>query len=273
MRRINSWVYIVAVMWDPNALKIYVDGSCMNNPGTGGIAGIVEFPDNHDRLNEIIFQTGFENTTNNRMEVKACIEALRYAVSAARSLSVRRVMIISDSQYVCDGQNLILRWRLQKWRTKDGRPVENSDLWKIFISERQKIRVSLQVEWEAGKTRPVLKEVDKLAKLAAKNPSELDFGYSGGQVHRSLVRERSAASLFPARGQECIVRVYRKEQIRGEYKISFDLIESNLSAGKYCAYADEAYALHRSHRYRVRFNSNEKYPRMESFEELTDFEN
>jgi ribonuclease HI len=140
---------------DPNALKIHIDGNAFKNPGgPGGIAGIAEFPDNLERDNDVIFQRGYKATTNNRTELRACIEAMRYVIREASNLRLTRVLIISDSGYVCDNQNVVQNWRGNGWRTRDDRPIENADLWKEFLSERQKVRVSLQIIWEEGKTRP-----------------------------------------------------------------------------------------------------------------------
>lgn len=55
---------------DPRALKLYVDGSALKNPGgPGGLAGIVEFHEEMNRENEVIFEEGYLATTNNRMEI------------------------------------------------------------------------------------------------------------------------------------------------------------------------------------------------------------
>ena len=63
--------------YDPHALKIYVDGSAFRNPGgPGGLAGIVEFLEDMNRENEVIFEEGYLATTNNRMEILASIRAL-----------------------------------------------------------------------------------------------------------------------------------------------------------------------------------------------------
>ena len=64
---------------DPHALKLYIDGNCYNNPGgAGAIACVAEFPESWRRDDEIIFNEGFHETTNNRMELSACIRAFKY---------------------------------------------------------------------------------------------------------------------------------------------------------------------------------------------------
>ena len=80
--------------YDPNALKIYIDGSCLKNPGgRGGIAGIVEYPDKMESDTETIFGRGFLKTTNNRMELRACIYAFDYiAKSRDRFKGLRKII-------------------------------------------------------------------------------------------------------------------------------------------------------------------------------------
>jgi ribonuclease HI len=159
-----KWVYsAVAMFSDPNALKIYVDGNAYKNPGgPGGYAGVVEFPDDFQMEPAVIFQRGYKSTTNNRMELRACIEALRYATRNAAGMKLRRILIISDSLYVCDNQNMPVFWRKDGWRSRDGRPISNVDLWKEFLTERAKVRIPTEIVWEAGKTRDVLKRVGRL---------------------------------------------------------------------------------------------------------------
>jgi len=64
-------------MYDYNALKIYTDGSAIPNPGNGGIGIIIEFPDSSNSDNLEISE-GYAHTTNNRMELIACITAIQW---------------------------------------------------------------------------------------------------------------------------------------------------------------------------------------------------
>lgn len=258
------------MIYDPYALKIYVDGSAFDNPGgPGGLAGIVEFPDSLNRDNEVIFEEGYVATTNNRMELLACIRALEYARRAVDQLRVRRVVIISDSMYVNDNHTRAPYWKHDKWKNLDGRPVENSDLWNELLSLRPKVRASTEIQWVRGKTSPVLKEVDRRAKAAAKQPTEIDRGFRGGKVARSKTGGKSASSLFPARGEPEIINIYRKKMAsKTEDKVLFDLFSEEQQGflAKYHAYTASPLAdeLHRGHRYRVQFNANPKHPMIES---------
>jgi len=102
-------------MYDHNAIKIYVDGSALNNPGgAGGIGGIIEYPDFLDLQNKIIIDEGYKKTTNNRMELRSCMEAIKYIInntSQFKSWGLTRAIIITDSSYVNDNQNTSLSWK------------------------------------------------------------------------------------------------------------------------------------------------------------------
>ena len=121
---------------DPRALKLYVDGSALKNPGgPGGLAGIVEFHEEMNRENEVIFEEGYLATTNNRMEILACIRALEFARKIVDELKIRRVLIISDSMHVKDNHGRAPYWKLDKWKNLDGKPVENPDLGNVMESD------------------------------------------------------------------------------------------------------------------------------------------
>jgi ribonuclease HI len=263
------------MFYDSNALKLYVDGSALKNPGgPGGIAGIAEFPENLNRGNEVIFEEGYVATTNNRMELRACIRAFEYARASTSTLKCQRIVVISDSLYVNENHHRAPYWKKNAWRNADGKPVENSELWNELLLLRPKVRTVTEIQWVKGKSAPILKEVDRRAKAAAQNPTNVDHGFRGGKVARSKIPGRSASTPFAARGQESVINVYRKKLVgRQEDKIYFDLFsESDQAyAAKHHAFtsAEIAHELHRSHRYRVRFNDNPKHPMIEKIiEEL-----
>ena len=139
-------------------IEIYTDGSCLENPGNGGWAAII----NDDGKIEKI--SGSEkNTTNNRMELMAPIEAL------GKINKKKKVKIFTDSQYVKMGiTNWIHNWIKNNWQTSKREDVKNKDLWLILY----KLTQSLDIEWHwvkahAGNT--LNEEVDALAKDAAKS--------------------------------------------------------------------------------------------------------
>ena len=137
-------------------IKIYTDGSCMSNPGNGGWAAIININ------GEIKKISGNEkNTTNNRMELMAPINALKNINSKDP------IEIFKDSKYVKNGiTEWINTWVINNWKTSKKEDVKNKDLW----IELYKLNQSLNVKWNwvkahAGDT--LNEEVDMLAKEAA----------------------------------------------------------------------------------------------------------
>jgi len=253
---------------DPRALKLYIDGNCYGNPGgTGAIACVAHFPDDWNREDELVFEEGFYETTNNRMELCACIRAFEYVVEKGTELGVERVLIVTDSLYVFENHRRAATWRANKWTNSAGRPMENSDLWKRFLAVRQRVRLRTEIIWTKGKKTPTLKMVDRAAKEAGKSPQIFDRGFRPGKVADSKVKSGSS-SMYVANGQTTIIRIYRSGMIRKTaHKLIFDVFDelTNSYTNKCFAYAeaDTAARLHRKHCYKVRFNGDAKHPTIE----------
>lgn len=253
---------------DPRALKLYTDGNSYKNPGgAGGFACVAEYPDYTERESEIVIQEGFHETSINRMELLGCIRALEYVAERGSALGVERVLIITDSKYVAANQNMPATWRRNGWKNSAGRPIENSDLWKRFLTVRTQVRVRTEIVWRKGKKTSTLKKVDRAAKDAGKSPWKVDRGFRAGKVSRSKMKT-GASSLYPAAGQNAVIRVYRSALIRKTgHKIFFDVIDqaTGASLGKFTAYVTDTQIadLHRGHCYHVRFNMVAAYPQLE----------
>jgi ribonuclease HI len=252
---------------DPHALKIYIDGSSFKNPGgASGFAGRAEYPESWNRTDDVLFTLGYESSTNNRMELLACVSAMEHIRDNV--IGVQRVQIVTDSRYVHDNIPRAEDWRHNDWRNRYGRPIENADLWQKFLSVRRKLRIRTDFVWLKGKKSAILKAIDSDAKGAARQPRKRDFGFKEGKVGRSKVKgAQTSAALFPANGQEAIIHIYRKSMVNQVDKIDFDLYGKQCGfTGKFRAYAEVEIGveLHRGHVYRVRFNNDPHYPRVES---------
>ena len=137
-------------------IKIYTDGSCLENPGNGGWAAII-----NDNGNIKKISGGEKNTTNNRMELSATINALKNIITK------EEIHIFTDSQYVKLGiTEWINKWVKNDWQTAKKEDVKNKDLW----IDLYKLNKSLNVKWNWIKAHagdPLNEEVDSLAKKAA----------------------------------------------------------------------------------------------------------
>ncbi|BBI01208.1 ribonuclease H [Buchnera aphidicola (Nipponaphis monzeni)] len=147
-------------------VKIFVDGSCLGNPGPGGYSAILRY-----KSIEKTISAGYRFTTNNRMELMGPIVALESLTENCI------VQLTTDSQYVRLGITCwIRRWINKKWKTKNKTKVKNLDLWH---------RLSLVLKnhktyWIWTKGHNLHKEnilCDYLAKTAAKLPKLEDLGY------------------------------------------------------------------------------------------------
>jgi ribonuclease HI len=115
-------------------IKIYTDGACKGNPGIGGWGALLI---QNEQSIEIF--DGELETTNNRMELMAVIQALNHATSIKDD-----VQIYTDSSYVQKGiQEWIYNWKKNGWRSSNKKPVKNQDLWQKL----DKLNSSLNVEW------------------------------------------------------------------------------------------------------------------------------
>ena len=253
---------------DPRALHIYTDGSCPENPGgPGGAAAFAEYPDHLDRDVEQIVDFGCAATTNNRMEMLACIKALEWVRENRPWPGVSRVQIISDSGYIVNDLPRANQWKKDDWRNLHGEAKLNSDLWKQLLAARTKAGIRVDFVFQYGKSSPILRRVDAAAKAAAdRGGPDSDFGFKGGKVSPSKVK--GAAKIFPAEGQTAVIYIYRKSpSLKGENRIRFHLWleEDQAYAGSYYASANDSTAadLHRQHAYRVRFSGNPRNPIIE----------
>ena len=140
----------------------YTDGSCLKNPGgPGGWAfTCVEHP-------EFTRSDCDTNTTNNIMEMTACIECIKFIVS--HQLTNHMHSIYTDSVYVKNGINCwIHTWLKNNWKTSNKQDVKNKALWMTLHEQSQ--HVILEWNWVKGhNNNPYNEKVDELARQAAKS--------------------------------------------------------------------------------------------------------
>ena len=137
-------------------IKIYTDGSCLGNPGSGGWAAIILI-----NGKKITIKGSKKNTTNNQMELLAPIKALKKIPFG------EKVEIFTDSKYLKLGiTEWIFKWKNNGWKTSNKSKVKNLELWK----ELDNLVDKYHIKWSWVKAHSGNKnneEVDLLAKNAA----------------------------------------------------------------------------------------------------------
>ena len=106
-------------------VDIFTDGACSGNPGPGGWGALLVAKKNGLIVSKKEIYGGEQNTTNNRMELMAAIEAL----SALKKSS--KVTIVTDSRYLKDGMTKwLVQWIANNWKSSAKKKIKNVDLWK-----------------------------------------------------------------------------------------------------------------------------------------------
>ena len=137
-------------------ITIYTDGSCLNNPGNGGWAAIININNDVKKISGSV-----KDTTNNKMELMAPIKALQEIKEK------QPIEIYTDSQYVKLGiTDWVHKWMKNNWQTSKKEPVKNKELWIQLYG----LTNSFDIKWiwvKAHAGNLLNEEVDLLAKQAA----------------------------------------------------------------------------------------------------------
>ncbi|WP_347329742.1 ribonuclease HI [Marinimicrobium locisalis] len=135
-------------------IEVFTDGACRGNPGPGGWGALLRFNGRERHLHG-----GEAQTTNNRMELKAAIEALTALKEPCE------VALTTDSQYVRKGINeWMAGWKRNGWKTAAKKPVKNRDLWQALDELAQ--RHTIEWHWVKGHSGHRENEIaDELANL------------------------------------------------------------------------------------------------------------
>lgn len=140
---------------------MYTDGSCLGNPGPGGYGAVLIYGENRKELSQ-----GYQETTNNRMELRAVIEGLS---ALTRSCSVE---LYTDSKYVQQAitKGWLRNWQKNGWKTAAKKPVKNQDLWRELMPLLEKHTIDFR--WVKGHSgHPENERCDELARNAASGPN------------------------------------------------------------------------------------------------------
>ncbi|VAW02692.1 Ribonuclease HI [hydrothermal vent metagenome] len=139
-------------------LLAYTDGACSGNPGPGGWGVLLQAVENGEVRKERALKGGEADTTNNRMELLAAINALEVLERPSH------LTIVTDSAYVKNGIEAWLHgWKKNGWRTANKKPVKNVDLWQRL--DDAQARHQVRWEWVKGHAgHPENERADQLAR-------------------------------------------------------------------------------------------------------------
>ena len=138
-------------------VEISTDGACLGNPGPGGWGAVLRYGEIEKEI------SGSEpNSTSNRMELTAAIEALKLLTRPST------VVLYTDSSYVKNGiTQWVAGWQRNGWKTANKKPVKNADLWQELVAAED--RHTVEWRWVKGHAGDKYNEIaDTLATTAAK---------------------------------------------------------------------------------------------------------
>lgn len=176
-----------AAVKEGTLIRIFTDGSALENPGPGGWAAIMEVKGKRASQSQ-----GYKHTTNNRMELMGPVATLDLLVKLqveGKIDDVEKVIVVTDSEYLVSAmtRGWAKRWRKNQWIKQDGDKAKNTDLWKRILHAGDRLK-KVEFRWVRGHAKfreAFAKEneiCDRLAKQAAGQPEErllVDEGYEG----------------------------------------------------------------------------------------------
>lgn len=259
-------------MTDENALNIYTDGSSLPSPRRGGIAIRFVFPEYMNKDEQNFAPEGFIGATNNEMELKACIEALKQVSKFSELKQVSRIVIHTDSSYVADNyKTAAYFWSKNKWYKRTGAPVQNTEQWKELLKEAKKVRKRIDFQWLRRRSNEHSRAVDKLAKQSAKNATKKLSGFV--DVRRKLTNKSVEYGSVKMLGQKISIRIITSKYLGSPHNIWRYKYEVISKKSKFYQNVDIIYypeSLRKRYSYSVRLNKNNDYPQISKVLQVID---
>jgi ribonuclease HI len=258
-------------MLKEHALNIYTDGSMLPSPRAGGI-GIVYVIINGSGDAEVIKEfdrPGYQQSTNQEMELEACIVGLEEALDDAGLSKYQQIEIFTDSKYV-EGhyKSAMFSWPKTQWKNKStGRPILHVPQWKRLVKLLQRAsrdRRRVQINWVKGhKSNPYNKMADKAAKRSARIP--LNQPKEVVSVRRKLSKQKTAIGSVKMRGQQLLIRVITAQRLGSPHRLWKYKYEVLSMETESYGNVDEVFSeipLRDGHHYEVRMNDSTANPRI-----------
>jgi ribonuclease HI len=266
---------------EEDALNIYTDGSMLPGPRRGGTGVIfILINDDGDEEEDAPYLPGYTGATNNQMEIRAPLEALKLALGRHPPFDpgrYRKIIVFTDSQYVYNYYGTAMyTWSANGWKKKDGSPVDNAVDWKELVALIRKAARAgkrFDMRWVPGKKTVRGKAVDKHAKhSAATAPTRL---LRPATVRRKRSKQELDRGSVAMEGQRLTIRI-TKSEFQPLHKLTkyWYEVRSKKSPFYDCRdviYADPSLPLKAGHTYHVRVNEETSNPRVAKlFREVED---
>jgi len=248
-----------------NALNIFTDGSSFSSPRAGGIGMRLVLVDacGREQIHDFC-PPGYRGATNNQMELKACVMALSEARRLGWNQDVGKIVIHTDSMYVCDNyKKAMFEWPKSRWHGRSGAPILNAELWKDLIRAMKASECRVDIEWVKGHSKdPHNKAADKMARQSAKSPTNPPL--TQVSVRRKRSRETVSPGSVAMLGQRLSIRVITSEYLHTQrvWKLKYEVASK---ASEYHGKVDIIFSdvlLKDGHSYHVRVNDNAGNPRI-----------
>jgi ribonuclease HI len=208
---------------------------------------------------------GNKGATNQEMELKAAVEALRLVLGRRSPVDRRRfarIVVYTDSQYLAEGATRVAyRWSQQGWTRKGGAPLVNTELWRELLRLLKRSLIPVMFEWRKGKSSKYTRLVDRLAKESARGL--LDPPITIRSVgHKQTNQPVDQGGVLPA-GQVLEVKIVEQmfHRLQRRWRFKYEVLSDGPDIGK----TDFVYGrdrLSRSKIYTVRLNDDREFPQI-----------
>lgn len=208
------------------------------------------------------------------MELRACLEALKWVRTQGQKTDIQRKILVTDSDYVNKCWKNALQWQNNGWVAHDGLPIDNYRLIRELISTRRNAGSGVELQWQLGKTDEYTNEVDKVAKSMAHSLNlQEDEGFSYPKI--ALTKVAGGRATEPCHiGVIEVARVYKKETHykTGLVKVSLELfsrLENKYTEKKHAyIHTSKVVDLHRHRHYRLVLEGEKRVPIIAEYTEI-----
>jgi ribonuclease HI len=249
-----------------DAVNVYADGSCVHRPSRLGGAAFrlvtINSEGNEDSVDVPLL--GYRGSSNNEMELYACIEGIKEARRHPRYETLRRIVVHTDSRYVqANFDRAKWNWSQHGWHNRYGRPIFNAELWQDLLKVIKSTGFRVRFSWLKGHAGdPHNKAADKMAKASAR--AAVLPPHSIVTVRRKITAQSVEPGSVTLTGQKLSIRIITDQYLSLPriFKFKYEVISK---ASPYFGKVDLIFSdvpLAAGHCYYVLLNNDQNNPRV-----------